>query len=337
MTAPPDALGWGSMLAVPSLRHLEMLQLLMRTHNLTTTARLMGVSQPAVSRALKEVENQTGFQLFSRNNRHAEPTIEAIALQPEIERLFGDIGSLARKISELRNPGGGSINVASVLSLTATVLPRAMASFRRECPQVHVGLNIHRYMDAISLVRDRVADIGFIYSAGGECSGTQQALTVEGLMETQIVCIFRAGDALACKERIALEDLANRTLILVNPQTVPGLLLRRRISEYAGTIDILSINNAFSAVSLVREGIGVGLADPLLLSSHCGRDVVGRPLDPSVDLTMVTLVGTREGRNSAALGFMRHVRAAAAQEVGELAKLGIDARLTRYPAIKMVD
>jgi len=315
------------MYAVPSLRHLEMFQLLMRTHNLTTTARLMGVSQPAVSLALKEVENQTGFRLFNRNSRRIEPTTEAIALQPEIERLFGEIGSLTRKISDLRNPGGGSINVASVLSLTAAVLPRAAAGFHRDHPHVHVGLYIHRYVDVIAQVREGTADMGFIYSAGGEYAEAQHTMMAEKLIETQLVCIFRASDPLAEKRRITLKDLEGRGLIVVSSQTVPGLLLRRRLVERRGSVDVLDINNAFTAVNLAREGLGVGLADPLLLSAYCGAGMVGRPFDPPVALTMTMLTSRGDNRCKAAAGFVHHVKAAAVEEVKKLTDLGINAQI----------
>ena len=315
------------MYAVPSLRHLEMFQILMRTHNLTTTARLMGVSQPAISLALKEVENQTGFRLFNRNNRRVEPTLEALALQPEIERLFGQVGSLTRKISDLRNPGCGSIDIASVLSLTAAVLPRATAAFHRDQPGVRVGLHIHRYADVVALVREGAADIGFIYSAGGEYSEGPQAIMAEKLIETRMVCILHPSDPLVRKDRITLRDLKDRTLLLTSSQTVPGLLLRRRIVERKGPANALDINNAFTAINLTREGVGVGLADPLLLASSYGKDVVGRPFDPPVMLTMTMLMGSRDSQSKTKLAFMRHVKAEAAKEVEKLTRIGIDARM----------
>lgn len=313
--------------AVPSLRHLEMFQLLMRTHNLTTTGRLMGVSQPAISLALKEVENQTGFRLLNRNNRRVEPTPEAVALQPEIERLFGQVGSLTRKISDLRNPGRGSIDIASVLSLTAAVLPRATTAFRRNQSGVRVGLHIHCYTDVVTLVREGAADIGFIYSAGGEYSQDPQEIMAEKLIETRMVCILNPRDPLARKDHVTLNDLKDRTLLLTSTQTVPGLLLRHWIMGRNGPSNSLDINNAFIAISLTLEGVGVGLTDPLLLASPCGREVVGRPLDPPIMLTMMMLIGSRDRQPRTALAFIRHVKAEAATEAEKLTRMGIDARI----------
>ena len=70
------------------LRHIEACHAVLQTGAIARAARVLGVSQPAVSKLIKHAEQQLGFRLFERLKGRLVPTREATLLSPEIEKLF---------------------------------------------------------------------------------------------------------------------------------------------------------------------------------------------------------------------------------------------------------
>ena len=116
-------------------RQLETFRLFARTQSVTETARLMRVSQPAVSQTLKELETQFGFSLFVRSNGRTRLTLEANNVLPDVERLFAQMATLRGKAEELKDMRAGALSIASVPSFTARILPTALQAFRTSSPE----------------------------------------------------------------------------------------------------------------------------------------------------------------------------------------------------------
>jgi len=80
------------------LRHIEVFNAIMLTGSVSAAARLINITQPAVSRTLQHAEIQLGFPLFQRAKGRLTPTTEAQALYPHIERLFAQLDEVQRRI-----------------------------------------------------------------------------------------------------------------------------------------------------------------------------------------------------------------------------------------------
>src|SRR5688572_2447914 len=115
-----------------AFRHLETLQLFAQTRSVTETARLMNVTQPAVSQTLKDMELQLGFSIFVRVSGRTRLTEEAMQLLPRVERLLTQANSLKSYAVELRDARAGQLSVAAIPSLAGAIIPTAMARFRDE-------------------------------------------------------------------------------------------------------------------------------------------------------------------------------------------------------------
>ena len=84
------------------LRHIEVFNAVMHTGSVSAAARLINISQPAVSRTLQHAELQLGFALFQRSKGRLTPTSEALALLPHMEKLFGQLEEVQRLADSLR-------------------------------------------------------------------------------------------------------------------------------------------------------------------------------------------------------------------------------------------
>lgn len=310
------------------LRYFQMFQTVMRTGNLTEAARLHGVSQPAVSHAVKELEQQVGFQLFSRSGGRVQPTPEALKLLPEVERLFAHVGDFAFRVSEIQDDRAGHVAIATVPAFTPRMLPFAIAEFRRRRPRVRVTLTVSTLPDVLGTVKSERAEIGFAVSPVEEAD-----LAGEVLLETCMAVAMPAGHPLADRAAVSLADLAGDVVILPMPHTVPGRLLRGMLAERGiDLLEMLEVNSAPAAVALVRQGLGVAVVDPLTNAASLDDRLRMLPFEPVVPISMTAISSPHRPLSAAALELMECARVAARREARELGRLGIVSRVP--PAVR---
>jgi len=302
-----------------NIRYLEVFQIVMRTRNLTVAARLLNVTQPAVSHALKELEAQIGFPLFHRSHGPVRPTPEALQLLPDLERLFAQLGTFALRISELKDDRAGYLTIATVPSLTARVLPRALAAFRAARPRVHFKLLVQTVADVINQVKEEVAEVAFVFSPID-----QVGLATRKLMDTRMVAYVSRAHPLHARTVLTPADLAGEVTILPTQQTIPGQLLRRFLdARDIRAFDMIECNNASAAISLVREGLGVALMDPLTIAEGHADSVVCRPFEPAIAVTVTVLHSRHRALSKIAREFLQHVHVHAEEEARRLTAIGV--------------
>lgn len=171
------------------LRHIEVFNAVMLTGSVSAAARMINVTQPAVSRTLQHAEIQLGFQLFQRVGGRLRPTDEAQTLYPHIERLFAQLDEVQRLSASLKaGRGKGELRVLTVLALSYEVFPRAMRLFREKHPTVRVHHEALHSPQIISSLVLQEADVGYVFSAV-----SHPALVQEQLADRHVVCVVPKG------------------------------------------------------------------------------------------------------------------------------------------------
>ena len=172
------------------LRHIEVFNAVMLTGSVSGAARLINVTQPAVSRTLQHAEIQLGFALFQRVRGRLVPTEEAQTLYPHIERLFAQLDEVQRLASNLRagRSSRGDLRVLTVLALSYEVFPRAMRLFRQKYPEVTVHHEALHSPQIVSSLVLQEADVGFVFSAV-----SHPGIAHETIGEREVVCVVPKG------------------------------------------------------------------------------------------------------------------------------------------------
>jgi DNA-binding transcriptional LysR family regulator len=308
-----------------TLRQIEVFRLIMLTRNLTEAARLLGVSQPAVSQSLKELETQLGLTLFVRFGSRISPTGEARLLLPEAERLLGQMGVLQGRAIELRDAGAGSLQIASMPNVAACILPAAVTSFLRERPRVNVKLNAHIIREVVRQVRQEGADLGFVYAPVDD-----PAVAIEPILQAPMVCVLRPDHRLAARAQVELTDLADEQVILLDTLNTPGLYLHRCIEESGVRIKrAVETNLSFAALSMVRSGAGIFVTDPIVLLSGFGQGLVIREVRPTIAVDLVAIYARQRPVPRLAVRFMAHLKPAAVELCAVLRDMGCEASIGR--------
>src|SRR5919205_1199028 len=93
-----------------TLRHIEVIRAVLRAGTLTGAAHQLAVSQPGLSRTLRNAENRLGMLLFERRGGRLHPTPEALALYPDIEKAYAEIEAIQRTSTDLKHLQGGRLS-----------------------------------------------------------------------------------------------------------------------------------------------------------------------------------------------------------------------------------
>ncbi|MCM2443430.1 LysR family transcriptional regulator [Agrobacterium vitis] len=258
-----------------NLRQVEAFRAVMLTGQMTAAAELMLVTQPAVSRLIKDFEHATGLHLFERRGNHIIPTQEATTLWKEVDRAFVGLNHIANLAADIGRQAAGTLRIAAMPALANGLLPRFLAQFLHDKPNLQAsltGLPSTMVMEAVASGR---ADIGY---ADGPSDRPGFLLETRSLAAIVAVPM---GHRLAGLERITPPDLAGERII----KQETGTLFAMRVDVALGGIQrrpSLEVSLSHTALSLVREGAGIAIIDPAAAIEFKDR-IVLRPFSIFVD------------------------------------------------------
>jgi DNA-binding transcriptional LysR family regulator len=295
------------MMRNPSLRQLEALVAVIEAGTVSGAAEVMRISQPAASKLIRDLEADTGLELFERESGRLVPTGRGMRLYEEVERIFGGVNQLARAVEAIRREERGQIVVGVMPGLSGPFMGRALAAFLRHHPDVFVLMEARssQYLaEAVLLGR---LDLAVIISGIGHST-----LEAESLHGQPMVCALPKGHALARLETITVKDIGAAPFVSFGANSSTRRTLDP-IFEAAGERlnVVIEANTAPNVAEFVAGGLGVTVAPPIFLESVAGR-VELRPFLPKIEESF-TILRPRRARNSAlATSFIDAVRQATA-------------------------
>ena len=288
-----------------NLRHVEVFYAIMRAGTITGAARVLNVTQPAVSAALKQLESRLRMKLFERAGGRLTPTPEAKALLPDVAEIFGRIGAVERLSRDLASGSRGAFSIAATPPLCDGYVAKAVASFIAKRPGVQVGLQSLASAIVLDRVINREVDLGVVYEPV-----VSVAVHVERLSQGTIGCILPARHALARRKSVRPSDLAGQRIITYLPQALLRPYIDRALTARSPALDVVAhTGTAATAIALAAQGAGLALVETTLFSARPIAGFVMRPLEPRATLDIL-LLRPRQGPASRVLAdFSAHLRA----------------------------
>lgn len=288
-----------------NLRHVEVFYAIMRAGSITEAARVLNVTQPAVSAALKQLESRLKMSLFDRVGGRLQPTPEAKALLPDVAEIFGRIGAVERLSQDLASGARGTFSVAATPPLCDGFVAKAVATFIARRPGVKIALQSIASAVVLDRVINREIDLGVVYEPV-----VSSAVQVEQLSLGTIGCILPARHPLARRRAVRVADLESHPVITYLPQALLRPYIDRAISGRRATLNVTAeTSTAATAITLAAQGAGIALVETTLFSARPIAGFVMRPLEPRVQLRIL-LLRPRQGSASRVLAaFEDHLRA----------------------------
>ncbi len=246
-----------------------------RNLNLTEVAKSLHTSQPGVSKAIIELEEELGIEIFSRHGKRLKRVTEpGQHVLRSIEVILREVGNLKRIGEQFSAEDSGTLSIATTHTQARYVLPVPVAKLRETYPNVTISLHQGAPAQVAQMVMDEVAEIGIATESLSE----YPELVTLPCYEWEHMLVIPKSHPLAGKVRITLDDLAAEPIITYHPSFTG----RTRIDK-AFAAKNLTPRIALEAIdsdvikTYVRLGLGVGIVAEMAVKDGLDNDLVARP------------------------------------------------------------
>ena len=229
-----------------------------RNLNLTEAAKALHTSQPGVSKAIIELEEELGIDIFARHGKRLKRITEpGQHVLKSIELILREVNNLKRIGEQYSSQDSGTLSIATTHTQARYVLPEKVAQLRRTFPKVNVSLHQGAPDQVARMLIDDVAEIGI----ATESLANYSELVTLPCYDWQHVLVLPSDHPLTQKDRLTLEEIAAEPIITYHPsftgrtkidQAFAARKLEPRISLEAIDSDVIK--------TYVRLGLGIGIA-----------------------------------------------------------------------------
>lgn len=261
-----------------NLRQIEAFRAIILTGSMTAAGGMLNISQPAVSRLIRDLERDLGLALFKRGGARITPTEEALLLNREVERMFIGSEKIRETAAAIRGVSTGTLRVAAMPNLAVGYLAPLVGRFLGEHPNASVTLHEDSSVNIIDLVSRHQYDVGLAYAPT-----PHPGVEVQPLPPAEAVCVVPKSHRLAHRKEIHVRDLEDCDFIRLGSSS----LLRHQILKVMEAANVhcadhIEVRYAATACTFVSRGLGVSVIDPFTVWEAGQAGLVVRPFRPRI-------------------------------------------------------
>ncbi len=261
------------------LRHLRYFVTVAEEQNITKAAARLHVSQPPLSRQIRDLEAELGVALFERSAKSVKITeagrvflVEALAVLARAEQAREAVRAFANQCT-------GELHVGYAPSLTVELLPHALREFQKTSPGVRVTLHDLSTEEMLSGLRGGKLDLALMIGPG---KAPLNALTFQELRRYQVCVAVHPGHVLAKTRQVSLKELLQEHLVGYTRQDYPEYhdWLAELFAPFGKKPSVDEYDSATSLIAAVESGRGVALV-PESFACFTGPRLRVLPLHPA--------------------------------------------------------
>lgn len=287
---------------------------------MTAAAEHLGVSQPAISNLLSQLERRTKFKLFERRRGRLVPTPEAAVLFEEIDTIVRGLDHVNQAVADLQNRTAGQLQVATNHAMAFGFIPAEIAVFCEKRPNLTLAVQSQYSGKIQEWVAAGLYEIGIC----------ERPILHEGLEERRFtfetLCAIPEGAGLAEDAPVTPSALDDYPFIIMGADHMVTRRTREAFHSNGAHFRVRGHTDLFrNALNLVKQGLGAAMIDPFTLASDDGQGYVLRRLEPTVHLDIVIV--TRRDRPISVVGqeFLDQI-------IPQMEKIAIDEKQDRIDA-----
>jgi DNA-binding transcriptional LysR family regulator len=271
-----------------TLRQIEIIRAIMVTGTVGGAARLLNVSSPGISRAMKHAEMLVGVKLFSRKGGRYTPTTEANAIFNQINGVYDKVEDLQFVISRIKRGANAALKIGSVPSIATVMVPAAIADVRKAFPSLLIDVGVLKIEDAVDYLLLGEGELVALNS-----KFDHPMLTFEPLARGRLKCIVPDGHPLTRQPRVTTRDIVKYPLIGVDPNDPYGRLATEEFAR-CGLHYEVTVQARFGSTvcALVSSGLGISIIDEFTLAAEYWPKI--RALDIAEPITFQTYLVHRK-------------------------------------------
>ncbi len=257
-----------------SLRQLRAFLAVARQRHFRRAADHLHLSQPAVSRHIADLEAELGVRLFDRNTREVVPTEAGRYLESAIERVLDELEGVLGHVHSEGERRRGKVRIASVPTLSASLMPSCIADCAREYPELTIQLHDQAQTLVLDSVRGGEVDFGIAIDPpeGGD-------FDCETILCDPFYLACRPDHPFARLKTVSWKKLQGQPLILLDYSSGSRRLIDHALRKYDIDADVVQqTGHTHTAFRMVEAGLGITIT-PALASPP--PSLAMRPLTPT--------------------------------------------------------
>lgn len=275
-----------------TLRQIDAFRAVMLLGTLTEAAQMLGISQPAISRLVADLEEEIGFKLFDRAGRRVVPTAEAQILIEEVKRALVGLDQIRETAASISRYRYSRLRITAVPAIASTIAVDLISQFATRFPETFVALEVQHQDAAIDSVVALQCDLGIVLA-----TPESPAFASHRLVVGRAHCILPPGHRLEAKSVIRPADLAEEAFVSLGSDSLYRSKIEAIFQEEGIERQIRYEGRTTEVVcSMVAAGLGVAIVGPLQSSGLSGRNSDGRfiirPFEPAPEVELAVIWST---------------------------------------------
>ncbi len=286
------------------LRHIEVFHAVMQAGTISGAAQVLHISQPAVTKVLQHCELQLGLPLFERIRGKLYPRPEAHRLFAETEKLSRDLAGIRRLAASLKSKSVETVRLVATPSLSISVLPPAMALWRRDFAHTQCELGTQHTAEIVNVLRIGEADLALSLQ-----DPRHPNIVAEPLAEGPLTVLAPAGtwSAAQCEQPIAVTDLPDELIGLPDSDPLGELIAGALEAADRHPVHRTVVQTYQIARLLVEAGGGLAVVDPFSAALPRTDALQRRALAPALPVRLYVLSASNAPLSHAARELVKSV------------------------------
>ncbi|NYT74600.1 LysR family transcriptional regulator [Halomonas sp. QX-2] len=280
----------------PSIQQLRVFVAVAHSRSLAEASERVHLSQPAISIALRKLEENVGGALFARTTRQLALTPEGEAFLPVAVRLLNDWNEAFEDLNDQFSKQRGKVTVAALPTLAAGLFPRVIKLFHEAYPRINLSLHDVLAEQINQMVREGRADLGLSVPPSDA-----EDLTFEPVLEDSYVVVCPCGHPLLAQSAVAWSQLAAYPFIGINRLSSSHQDIDRIMQSVGERLDILCDARQIATVGrMVAAGLGISVLPSLSFRQIAADGIEYRPLvEPTIRRELGIILSRRHPPSAA--------------------------------------
>lgn len=269
----------------PSLRQLRVFQSVALHSSFTRAGDQIGLTQPAVSRCVTELEQHLGIKLLDRTTREVVLTEAGRSLAVRLARVLEDLDTVLLDVRGLATQRQGRVRVASSPTLSANLLPECIARCRQEHPKLDLLLLDRMQHDALASVLSGEVDFGVVIEPE---PGRSDELHAEPILSEPFCLVCPPTHRLARQRSVRWAALAGEPLVLLDHASGSRRLIDDALRQHGVQAPVAQeVGHVTTIFRMLDAGLGISVVPTLALPPAGLQGLEVRPLTPRVERAIV--------------------------------------------------
>ncbi|MGF1682179.1 LysR substrate-binding domain-containing protein [Photobacterium minamisatsumaniensis] len=292
---------------------IEAFTWVMKTRSATEAAEKMLISQPAVSRLIKQLEERLGFNLFERVNNRLLPTRHGTLFYNEVERVYVGLNHLKLFADKIKGTAAGQLRIVSMPSFATSTLPMAATLLAEQYPDLEMSLYSYRSDQILTDMAAERFDFAITSSTQQDARYRSYFYSIPG------VCILPKHHPLSEKPMISLQDLKGETLIVGEPEESIRAVIISRLNEIKIKPEkIWTVSLSDIAVRLVAGGTGISVLNAVsAMDAQQQLDIVVRPLEEPIEFKLQIILPLEKNMDPTTLQLALELKRIVEQKINQ--------------------